>query len=81
MTYPTADGVIDTIQWEGYREGVTDLRYLATLQQAIRQSPNTPAAVRAATFLAELKEADLSARDLDEIRSQMIDLILALNAQ
>ena len=81
MTYPTADGVIDTIQWEGYREGVTDLRYLATLQQAIRQSPNTPAAIRAATFLAELKEADLSARDLDEIRSQMIDLILALNAQ
>ena len=29
MTYPTADGVIDTLQWEGYREGVNDLRYLA----------------------------------------------------
>ena len=80
MAYPTADGVIDTIQWEGYREGVTDLRYLATLQQAIRQAPNTPAAIRAATFLAELKKADLDTRDLDEIRSQMIDLILALNA-
>ncbi|MBO4620559.1 MAG: hypothetical protein J5654_10675 [Victivallales bacterium] len=81
MTYPTADGVIDTIQWEGYRESVNDLRYLATLQQAIRQAPNTPAAIQAAAFLADLKTADLATRDLDEIRSEMIDFILALHAQ
>lgn len=81
MTYPTADGVIDTLQWEGYREGVTDLRYLTTLQDAIRQSPATPSAVQAAAFLADLKTADLATRDLDEIRSEMIDFILALNAQ
>ena len=31
MAYPMTDGVIDTIQWEGYREGVNDIRYLATL--------------------------------------------------
>jgi hypothetical protein len=31
FAYPTTDGVIDTIQWEGWREGVDDTRYLATL--------------------------------------------------
>jgi hypothetical protein len=31
FAYPTSNGVIDTIQWEGFREGVDDTRYLATL--------------------------------------------------
>jgi hypothetical protein len=31
LAYPTAHGVIDTIQWEGYREGVDDVRYASTL--------------------------------------------------
>ncbi|MBA4390986.1 MAG: hypothetical protein C0399_08610 [Syntrophus sp. (in: bacteria)] len=31
MTYPTIDGVIPTIQWEGLREGIDDVRYLSTL--------------------------------------------------
>jgi hypothetical protein len=31
FAYPTNDGVIDTVQWEGWREGVDDTRYLATL--------------------------------------------------
>jgi len=31
FAYPTSNGVIDTIQWEGWREGVDDTRYLATL--------------------------------------------------
>lgn len=30
-TYPTSDGVIDTLQWEGYREAVDDIRYASTL--------------------------------------------------
>ena len=29
--YPSIDGVIDTIQWEGFREGVDDTRYVASL--------------------------------------------------
>ena len=81
MTYPTADGVIDTIQWEGYREGVNDLRYLATLQAAIRRKPATPAAVKAANFLAELKKADLTTRDLDDLRRQITDLILEVQPE
>jgi hypothetical protein len=31
FAYPTSNGVIDTIQWEGWREGVDDTRYLASL--------------------------------------------------
>jgi hypothetical protein len=30
FAYPTSNGVIDTVQWEGWREGVDDTRYLAT---------------------------------------------------
>jgi hypothetical protein len=31
FAYPTSNGVIDTIQWEGWREGVDDTRYVAAL--------------------------------------------------
>ena len=37
LTYPAADGVIDTLQWEAVREGVTDVRYLTTLYTALRE--------------------------------------------
>jgi len=30
-TYPATNGVIDTIQWEGFRQGVDDVRYLTAL--------------------------------------------------
>jgi hypothetical protein len=41
FAYPTSNGVIDTIQWEGWREGVDDTRYLATL---IKQEGNDASA-------------------------------------
>jgi len=31
FAYPTSNGVIDTVQWEGFRSGVDDTRYVATL--------------------------------------------------
>jgi len=31
FAYPTTNGVIDTIQWEGFRQGVDDVRYLTAL--------------------------------------------------
>ena len=31
FAYPVTEGVIDTIQWEGFREGVDDTRYVASL--------------------------------------------------
>jgi len=76
-TYPTIDGVIDTVQWEGFREGVTDMKYLATLQAAITANPGTTA-TEADNWLASLKTTDLSTVNLDEIRSKMTDYILTL---
>lgn len=37
MAYPAANGVIDTVQWEAAREGVTDVRYLTTFYAALRE--------------------------------------------
>jgi hypothetical protein len=39
FAYPTSDGVIDTIAWEGFREGVDDTRYLATLAAGRNETP------------------------------------------
>jgi hypothetical protein len=33
FAYPTTDGLISTVQWEGFREAVGDIRYLSTLLQ------------------------------------------------
>lgn len=39
---------------------------------------DSPAAVQATRFLAELKKSDLSKLDLEDVRKQMIDHILKL---
>ena len=41
--YPTTNGVVDTVQFEGLREAVNDMRYLATLQKAITNHPGPTA--------------------------------------
>lgn len=33
FAYPTSSGVVDTVQWEGFREAVDDMRYLAALEK------------------------------------------------
>ncbi len=58
MTYPTADGVIDTVQWEGFREGIDDVRYVCALEAAIARAKLDPAKVQeAARAEAWLQEA------------------------
>jgi hypothetical protein len=37
-TYPARRGAIPTVQWRGLGEGLTDLRYLATLDRALREA-------------------------------------------
>ncbi|MFA6809069.1 MAG: hypothetical protein WCR27_08755, partial [Eubacteriales bacterium] len=84
MVYPTIDGVIDTVQWEGYREGIDDVRYLTTLLNIIKKHEGShkknvqDALVAAKTYLKELKETDinLSNRDMDTIRLEILVHIL-----
>ncbi len=58
MTYPTADGVISTLAWEGYREAVDDVRYLYTLERALKQPGlgGSAAARSAGEFLRQLRQ-------------------------
>jgi len=80
FAYPTVDGVIDTIQWEGWREGVTDVRYLTTLLNAIAQAKQKGKDTTAAdNYLVALKASNL--QDLDAARLQMTNHILSLQGE
>jgi hypothetical protein len=70
FTYPTVSGVIPTLAWEGFREGVDDVRYVTTLEQAIRAAPaaRRQDAAAATQWLAAL---DPATADLDAARTAM----------
>ena len=77
FAYPTADGVIDTIQWEGFREGVDDVRYLTTLLKAIENAADDKAdlAKEAKQWIEAINPDD----DLQTIRGEMVKWILRLS--
>ncbi len=84
FVYPTIDGVINTIGWEGYREAVDDVRYVTTLMQAIEKAAKSTdgrrreVAEKAARYLETL---DVDQRDLDAIRLEMIAHLLDLQGE
>lgn len=81
FTYPTVDGVIDTIAWEGYREGVDDMRYMTKLQQMIaaaEKSGDKKAKDTASRARAYLKTIDANEDDLYAVRARMVDFIVKL---
>lgn len=55
FAYPTVNGVVGTMQWEGFREGVDDVRYMATLEKAIKKAGKTGTAREAMQWLEKLK--------------------------
>lgn len=80
FVYPTVNGVVDTLQWEGLREGVNDVRYLSTLMAMMAQSDNQPLVTEVSAWLARLKEQPLARLDLDHIRAQFVGYILAFTS-
>jgi hypothetical protein len=79
FVYPTADGVIDTVQWEGFREGVDDVKYLSTLLDRVAYAKSIGLNVSSVEeWVADLKSVNLSQADLDDVRGDMIELILSL---
>lgn len=46
VTYPSKEGPIDTLQWEACREGIDDMKYIATLEDTIRRLRNLRAVLR-----------------------------------
>ncbi len=69
----TEDGVIDTLNWEAFREGVDDVRYLTTLLAALKRArgvfPNDPLVADSDKWL---RQVDIEKGDLDQIRGEMI---------
>lgn len=53
-TYPARDGSIPTLQWEGLRQGIVDLKYISTLSFLIRQAKE-----RGDRFAALAKEIEI----------------------
>jgi hypothetical protein len=93
--YPGPDNeLIPTTDWEGLREGVDDLRYIATLRQAADQAAGKPetrkAAARARAVLADILQAgkppfdhtsfaeELTNDQFQGLRRKLVDAILEL---
>ena len=83
FVYYTKTGQIDTLQWEGWREGVDDVRYLTTLQSKIMEcrAANDPAkrsdVARAEAWLRSFEVTT----DAQQIRQEAISHILALSTR
>jgi len=77
FAYPTVNGVVGTIQWEGFREGVDDVRYVATLEEAFAEAAPDKGAI-AEEARRWLRSLDVPQADLDEARRQMVRWILKL---
>lgn len=83
LIYYTRNGIIDTIAWEGVREGIDDIRYATYLKQiaekAIEQGgvERVYAARKGLQCLALVKEEEV---DLNALRLEMIEHILKITA-
>ena len=81
FAYGTGDGVLDTIQWEGFREGVDDIRYatlLLKLANKGRFSSDGETRRLARKALAYMVEREADKDDLSAVRARFVDYILAL---
>ena len=81
FAYGIYDGVLDTLQWEGFREGVDDIRYATAMVTLARQAAKSSsidaryAGNKALQYLASFKR---DADDLNTARGEMVRHILAL---
>ena len=80
FTYPTVNGVIGTIAWEGMRAAISDVRYLSTVLSMIEAMPNNSARIEAQRSLdvvyaminnATFMEPELIREKLAEIATQI----------
>ena len=81
FAYGSGSGVIDTIQWEGFREGLDDIRY-ATLMKKLALEANKHKDIdiqyQGRIALQYLAELDATSYDLGAARLEMIRMILNL---
>ncbi|MBI2573688.1 hypothetical protein HYV86_07520 [Candidatus Woesearchaeota archaeon] len=83
--YPSAQGPIPTLEWEAVREGIDDLKYLTTLDNALtsleQQDPRLASQLRAElnTALDPFRHLNswriMSGDDFDQLRTTIISLL------
>ena len=81
IVYPTADGVVDTVAWEGQREGFDDIRYLTLLKRLARAAMRSGKAglVKSGRETgAWIEVLDWRKGDLDALRLEAARRIVAL---
>ena len=83
MVYPTADGVLDTVQWEAMREGIDDIRYLSYLNRLARialGAKDAALAAEARRTVQWMELLDWEGGDLDAFRLEAASRIVAFTA-
>ncbi len=81
LAYGSYDGVIDTIAWEGFREGIDDIRYATLMTDYARKAQKSKdlktryLGAKAMQFLALTQP---NACDQDAVRGEMIRFITEL---
>lgn len=82
VAYPSADGLIDTLQYEGFRAAIDDIRYATLLQRLARKATADSKKAelyylgkKALRFLALTR---MDTANLDAVRLEMIRYILEL---
>ena len=81
MVYPTRNGVIDTLAWEGFREGIDDIRYATLLKQRAQEAEKSGSYEARQFGLKARMWLELTAMektDLNTVRQEMINYILEL---
>ena len=85
LTYPVKDGVLDTLQWEACREGVTDVRYLTTMYAALRECKDAhiakPLVTEAESYVKTFLDkplANLPDEQYDTFRAQIANYSMLL---
>ena len=83
QAYGCASGVIDTLQWEGFREGVDDIRYatlMADLARKAQKFQDTKVRYLGGQAMMFLTTLDVRSFDMNWARSEMIRYIEELSA-
>jgi hypothetical protein len=81
IVYQTRGNVLDTLQWEGCREGLDDVRYATRLKELARQalsSARSEVVLRGRLALGALAYWDADRDDMDACRLECIRHILDL---
>ncbi len=84
LVYPQDNDILDTIEWEGLREGLDDVRYgtlLKSLCEKGRKSENVDTAYAARAALAWVSQVDCERSELEYLRLEMISRILDLQTR